>query len=150
MSHSNQIREFRLTNKGIELTDVYLGSAGLLTGAAREVQEARERAEALTREQEIERKQRDLQRKRQAFEAQINALRASFEAEEAEIQQVVEQAQSREDTLQSDQEVMARIRKSENLFSVPVLRNGTGKNYEENPQSPGRKKGKAKAKRVRK
>lgn len=150
MSHSNQIREFRLTNKGIELTDVYLGSAGLLTGAAREVQEARERAEALTREQEIERKQRDLQRKRQAFEAQINALRASFEAEEAEIQHVVEQAQSREDTLHSDQEVMARIRKSENLFSVPVSRNGIGKNYEKNPQSPRRKKGKAKAKRVRK
>lgn len=150
MSHSNQIREFRLTNKGIELADVYLGSAGLLTGAAREVQEARERAEALTREQEIERKQRDLQRKRQAFEAQIKALRASFEAEEAEIQQVVEQAQSREETLHSDQEVMARIRKSENLFSVSVLRNGTGKNYEKNPQSPGRKKSKAKAKRVRK
>ena len=35
MAHSNQIREFRLTNHGIELLDVYVGSEGVLTGSAR-------------------------------------------------------------------------------------------------------------------
>ncbi len=43
MAHSNQIREFRLTDKGIDLIDVYTGPAGVLTGAARAAQEAKER-----------------------------------------------------------------------------------------------------------
>ena len=34
MAHSNQIREFVFTDHGIELVDVYLGSAGVLTGTA--------------------------------------------------------------------------------------------------------------------
>jgi circadian clock protein KaiC len=44
MAHSNQIREFLLTDKGIDLVDVYLGPAGVLTGSARATQEAQEKA----------------------------------------------------------------------------------------------------------
>ena len=46
MNHSNQIREFLLTDHGVELVDVYLGAEGILTGSARLSQEARERAES--------------------------------------------------------------------------------------------------------
>ena len=35
MGHSNQIREFLLTDHGVELVDVYAGAAGVLTGSAR-------------------------------------------------------------------------------------------------------------------
>jgi len=35
IAHSNQIREFLLTDHGAELREVYLGEAGLLTGSAR-------------------------------------------------------------------------------------------------------------------
>src|SRR6185295_13019093 len=42
MSHSNQIREFVLTSNGIELLDVYAGTAGILTGSARLAQRAAE------------------------------------------------------------------------------------------------------------
>jgi circadian clock protein KaiC len=38
-AHSNQIREFVLTSQGIELTDVYVGPQGVLTGSARQAQE---------------------------------------------------------------------------------------------------------------
>ena len=60
MDHSNQIREFLIGRGGIELRDVYTGSDGVLTGSARLAQEARDRAAALKRAQEIERKQREL------------------------------------------------------------------------------------------
>jgi circadian clock protein KaiC len=40
MSHSNQVREFVLSDKGIKLTDVYIGPSGMLTGSARVAQEA--------------------------------------------------------------------------------------------------------------
>lgn len=147
MPHSNQIREFRLTNRGVELTDVYLGPGGLLTGAAREEHEAREKAEALAREQELQRKQRELQRKREAVEAQVNGLRASLEAEETEMMRMVKQLQSRD---VSARKVVARVRKSKNFKAVPVLENGAGENHEKNPQKSPLKKGKGKAKGSRK
>ena len=64
MSHSNQLREFRLTGHGVELLDVYVGPEGVLTGSSRLSQEAREKAAEATRQQETKRRQRDLQRKR--------------------------------------------------------------------------------------
>ena len=46
MAHSNQVREFVLSDKGIDLVDVYLGADRVLTGTARVAQEAQERAAA--------------------------------------------------------------------------------------------------------
>lgn len=92
MAHSNQIREFQLTNNGVELLDVYLGPSGtLLTGSSRIVQDARDKAETLVRRQDIERKQREIERKRRLIEAQIAALRAEFESECEELNRTVSQ-----------------------------------------------------------
>jgi circadian clock protein KaiC len=55
MAHSNQIREFLLTDEGIELVDVYVGPGGALTGTARQAMETQERATAAKRQQETER-----------------------------------------------------------------------------------------------
>jgi circadian clock protein KaiC len=52
MAHSNQIREFLLTDHGIDLADVYLGTEGVLTGTARLAQEARDKAAELERERD--------------------------------------------------------------------------------------------------
>ena len=41
MAHSNQVREFVLTDHGIELIDVYTGAEGVLTGSARLLQAVR-------------------------------------------------------------------------------------------------------------
>ena len=146
MSHSNQVREFRLTAQGIQLAEVYLGPAGLLTGAARQTQEAKERAEALQRRQELELKQRQLERKRQVVSAQISALEASFAAEEDELNRSIEQGQVREATFDSDRTVMARLRHAAAVLATPDRANGAGDNHEENPQRRPRKKGKDKAK----
>ena len=51
MAHSNQIREFVLTDHGVKLVDVYVGPSGLLTGSARVAQEVKERAETEERKQ---------------------------------------------------------------------------------------------------
>src|SRR5205823_10391181 len=63
MAHSNQIREFLISNRGIDLVDAYLGPSGVLTGAARVAQASREEAEALACQQEAARRQRELKRK---------------------------------------------------------------------------------------
>ena len=41
IAHSNQVREFRLTDHGMELIDAYVGSEGVLMGSARAAQTAR-------------------------------------------------------------------------------------------------------------
>ena len=82
MGHSNQVREFLVTSTGIQLTDVYIGPSGMLTGSARVSQEARERAERVSLGEEAERQQLAIECKRAALEAQIAALRAEFSAEE--------------------------------------------------------------------
>ncbi|MHC5748988.1 MAG: circadian clock protein KaiC, partial [Nostoc sp.] len=43
MGHSNQVREFRLTDLGIDLVDVYLGQNQVLAGTARAAQESADR-----------------------------------------------------------------------------------------------------------
>lgn len=124
MAHSNQIREFLINDRGIELLDVYLGPEGVLTGAARAAQEAKEKAERLLREQDIQRKRRDLERKRQALEAQIAFMRAQFEAEAEELKKKIEQQTRAEDVLEEDRSEMARLRKAHVSPDEDEVRNG--------------------------
>jgi len=112
-AHSNQIREFLLTDQGIELADVYLGPAGVLTGSARRAQESREKAESLVLQQEIDSKQRDLERQRLALESQIAALRAEFQARQDDLTRAIAQQQGRQDQIRHDQTEMARSRKAD-------------------------------------
>lgn len=83
MPHSNQVREFLLTDHGVELRDVYFGVGGAKTGTARLAEEAMARASLLQRDRENAQQQGELTLRRAAVEAQIAAIRAQFAAEEA-------------------------------------------------------------------
>jgi len=81
MAHSNQIREFLLTDQGIELADVYVGPQGVLTGSARQAQEAQERFDGNAWLEDLEQRRVNLERRREAVEAQTAALWREFEDE---------------------------------------------------------------------
>ncbi len=115
MEHSNQVREFLLTDNGAQLQDVYIGPGGVLTGSARVAQEARERADALGRDQEIERKQRDIDRKKAVIEAQIAALRTDFEVEKDDLEMSITREKLYQKVLTEETQAMARARKSDEL-----------------------------------
>jgi circadian clock protein KaiC len=110
MAHSNQIREFRLTDHGIELVDAYVGPEGVLTGSARAAQQAHAHASALLRKQDVDRKQRELERRRRLLESQIAALQVEFESEEEEFQRMVSEYEFRETRLAEDRDEMAQRR----------------------------------------
>ena len=113
MAHSNQVREFLLTDRGVELQDVYVGSSGaLLTGTARVTLEMEEKAQALVREQESAGKERELERKREAMEAQIAVLRAEYEVERAGAAKLMEQDRMRNMLLAGNRTDMARRREA--------------------------------------
>jgi circadian clock protein KaiC len=113
MGHSNQIREFLLTDHGVELIDVYAGPSGVVTGSARLTQEAQERAAALAQEQELERKERTLARLRAAFDAEVAALRARFEADQADLAAGIDEQRSRATRLRDDRRKIAERRRAD-------------------------------------
>lgn len=125
MAHSNQICEFVLSDHGIQLRDVYVGSGGVLTGSARLAQEAQERAAALARQREIAQLAQELKRKGAALESQIAAERAEFESEASEVRERLAVLQQREQTLATDETAMSRSRKADVTNPRP---NGRGTN----------------------
>ena len=110
MHHSNQIREFLLTDHGVQLVNVYLGEEGILTGSARINQEARERVESAARQEELAGLQRRLDRRKAATEAQIASLRAELEAEQEELGKQVRQALRQDEEMRAIRAAMASIR----------------------------------------
>jgi circadian clock protein KaiC len=113
MAHSNQIREFLITSKGVDIVDVYTGPAGVLTGSARLTQEALEKAAADLRRGEIERMQRDLEHQRKLMEAQVATLQSEFAAKEEEVRQLVTQESRREKTFTENRTKMGWKRKAD-------------------------------------
>lgn len=112
-AHSNQVREFLITDHGVELRDVYVGPNGVLAGSARMAQQAREKAEQTVREQEMEYQRLELERKRQALESQIASMRAEFEAQKAEYLRGMQIDRAREDQLIQDRADMGLNRKAD-------------------------------------
>ncbi|MBV9876955.1 MAG: circadian clock protein KaiC [Verrucomicrobia bacterium] len=111
MNHSNQLREFHITSKGVKIVDAYLGSAGVLTGSARLAQEARETADGETLKNEMARRQLALAHRRKAMQAQIEALRAAFDAEAEEFNRIAASEKVRAGQLEIDRDAMARSRR---------------------------------------
>ncbi len=112
MAHSNQIREFIMTESGIELLDPYLGPEGVLTGSARLSQEAREEAQRLAHRHQIERQRRRLERLERVAEAKLAVQRELIASKKDEISRIIEQAEASERSLRRDAEAMARSRKA--------------------------------------
>ncbi|HEY1921758.1 MAG TPA: circadian clock protein KaiC [Tepidisphaeraceae bacterium] len=127
MQHSNQIREFVITPKGIDLLDVYTGAAGVLTGSARLAQEARERADKVVRVEEAQRKQLELDSKRVALEAQIASMQAQFESDRERMMRELSLEEIRERMLTTDHEAMGRSRKSDLTLADSASRDRNGK-----------------------
>jgi circadian clock protein KaiC len=113
MSHSNQIREFLLSDTGVDLVDVYLGPDGVLTGTARLIQESLETSSALSRQQELQRQKREHERRRDAVGANIIALRAEYDNIDEALKIVAEDETLYQQALVSDRADMAHIRKAD-------------------------------------
>jgi circadian clock protein KaiC len=113
MAHSNQIREFKLTDNGAELLDVYVGSDGVLTGSARIAKEAKESMEQLSRQQETERKRQALERKRKALAVRITELEEEFEAESTETLKSISLEEERNKAFLLQRNDMAKSRKAD-------------------------------------
>ena len=115
MEHSNQVREFLLTNNGAQLEDVYIGSGEVLTGAARANQESRDTAERLERELQINTKMNNFEKKKELMQAQVAALHTSMEVENNELQMFIDSEKLRRDASTADVLAMSHLRESDTV-----------------------------------
>ena len=114
MEHSNQIREYLVTDNGMEIQDVYLGpSGGLLMGSSRAAQEAKEKVEAVTQSKNVVRRKRELESKLKSLDARITTLSSEFETEQEELNKLASEDALRIEMLAKDRNEMARIRKAD-------------------------------------
>jgi len=88
MNHSNQVREFIITNHGIKLLDVNVGPTGILTGSARMAYQMEEKTRANEKLRLESRMDRELQRQKALLEAKISNLRLEFESIEEELKKI--------------------------------------------------------------
>lgn len=110
MSHSNLVREFQMTDRGVHLVPAYLGASGVLTGSARLAQENRDRDATRQRDLDAERRSRELQRRRVGLERQIDELRAALDIEDDELRQLGRLEAERLATRDSERRGMAALR----------------------------------------
>jgi circadian clock protein KaiC len=126
IAHSNQVREFLLTERGIQLVDAYVGSEGVLMGSARSSQLAREKAADVDRKYAMERKQRELRRKQELYEAQLVALQGQYETERDALLKELEEERLRQRVVADQRLEIARLRRADN-GAVQVEGNGARK-----------------------
>jgi circadian clock protein KaiC len=87
-AHSNQVREFVLTDHGVELVEVYVGPAGVLAGSARLAQQAVERDAELRRADDLEQHLRGLRSSISERQAHLIAARDQLIAEQTEMDRI--------------------------------------------------------------
>ncbi|HEX3251881.1 MAG TPA: circadian clock protein KaiC [Pyrinomonadaceae bacterium] len=114
IAHSNQVREFVLTDSGIQIIDAYVGSEGVLMGSARSSQVAREKAADIDRRSKMERKERELRRKQEVYEAQLVGLKGQYETERDAILKEIEEEKQRQKEIAEQRLEIARLRHADN------------------------------------
>lgn len=112
MSHSNQIREFVITDNGLELVEVFLGPEGVLTGSAREERVLQEKTETALKSYSQDRKDREIGRKSTLLEAQIQSLRSEFESVKDELNKIYLEDEFRKEVMLKNREQMTLARRN--------------------------------------
>jgi len=111
MKHSNQVREFVITDKGLDLVEVYLGPDGVLTGSAREAQKLQEQTGEILREFAVSSKDREIVRKRKVLEAKISNLQMEFESAEEELNKIYQEEELVKQAVSKTRQEMTNIRR---------------------------------------
>src|SRR5215218_6145470 len=123
-AHSNQVREFLLTDHGAELLDVTVGARGVLTGSARLAQAAEERASTADRNAELDRRRIALARRTAEVDAEVAALRAQLAADSADLDRLAAEQSRGASARAADRERLARRRESGSADAPPPSRDG--------------------------
>ena len=127
MKHSNQVREFIITDKGIDLVEVYLGPEGVLTGSAREAQKLHEQTGAVLRSHAMNMKDREVLRKRKVLEAKIASLQSEFESAEEELNKIYIEEELVKEVAEKNHQELLKLRRDDRVNATEDVKTNENK-----------------------
>jgi circadian clock protein KaiC len=133
MAHSNQIREFLISNHGVDLVDAYIGASGVLTGSSRLRQAAQDKAQSAAEQQKIARRRRELEQEQTLAQAQLGALQLKTTALAEELKTLASDEQTRLATAAREQAEVARVRGADGNKDTPKKGSHAHVNKREKP-----------------
>jgi circadian clock protein KaiC len=110
MKHSNQVREFIITDKGLDLVDVYLGKEGVLIGSAREAQELEELTDQRLRKYASGRKDIEISRKEKVLHSKIASLEEEFESLKDELNKAYVEEELKRNVIDENRKALVQKR----------------------------------------
>ena len=122
MAHSNQIREFLLTDRGIDLLDVPVSSGEVLMGSARIAMERQRMEEERQGRVEIDRKKRLFELKRLEKTAKVASIETGFLAEANDFKEYLRTETNRQEAARKTRSALGRARNAD-----PVRAGGNAK-----------------------
>ena len=120
MKHSNQVREFIISDKGLSLEDVYLGPDGILTGSAREAHKLQKETEEILVKHSLDRKNKEIDRKARELEAKIATLTSEFESIKEELRNDFVEQELKQDVIANNRDKITRLRENKNSIDTIV------------------------------
>ncbi len=116
MEHSNQTREYQITDEGVKILDVYLGpKGGLVMGTERIAQESKENADAIMNDQETLKRRRALENKLNSLKAQMDMLRLECETSEDELSKLLSEDELRSKAMANGRREIAKLRRADSF-----------------------------------
>lgn len=122
MKHSNQVREFVITNKGLNLVEVFLGPEGVLTGSAREAHKLNEQTGEALRMHALGRKDREIERKRLVLDGKIASLRSEFESVQEDLNKITIEEELRKEVAEANRKKMESLRSGKKENKNPTIK----------------------------
>lgn len=107
MHHSNQVREFRLTSRGMHILDVYSASGAVPAGSARIPLEAGERETTAEGQQALERRRRDLAQRQKTMQARGDVPLNQLAGEEEDVKSTADEEKARQATASGEHRAVA-------------------------------------------
>ena len=115
MKHSNQVREFVISDEGLNLVDVYLGPEGVLTGSAREAQRLQEVTGDVLRKHALTMKDMEIDRKRKVLESKIASLKEEFDSVQDQLNKSYIEEELKKEVIEKNRDQLIRNRHNDEL-----------------------------------
>ncbi len=112
MKNSNQVREFVITNKGIEIVEVALGPDGVLIGSAREIYRLGQATDEILRHNALERKNKQIESKKAMLEGKIASLTSEFELAKEELNYIYEESELKKEVTEENRKRIINLREN--------------------------------------
>jgi circadian clock protein KaiC len=115
MNNSNQVREFRITDNGIQIVELTLGPNGVLIGSAREEYNLQQKTGEILRKNALNLKDKQIESKKLILDSKIAKLQSEFELAREELNRIFIEEELRKEIIEKNRNEMISMRERKPL-----------------------------------